>query len=112
MPSQPNNRRKPTHRVSAQRSRRNQQVAATLTPVSDHFCVKCGKPGPFRSPAALKCISCDELTVEERKDYHKDYHKARGAAIKRLIAEHAERFEIMMIEERTRIEQERDEEAG
>lgn len=77
--------------------------------VEDQFCVRCGRGRDrdgveFRSPQALKCTQCDDETKEERKTYHRDYHKARGHAIRRLIDEHQERFEVLLVEERQKLE--------
>lgn len=68
-------------------------------------CMRCGSAGPFRSPLALKCIECDKATEEERREYHRTYHQARGAAIKTLIETHADEFNNLMIEERERLAQ-------
>lgn len=72
------------------------------TPPAQH-CVRCGKSNEeveFRSPLALKCVGCDEDTVQERKEYHRVYHKARGRALKRLIDLHPKQFDVLLAEER------------
>ncbi len=75
------------------------------------YCVRCGRgtttsdPVQFRSPYAMKCMACDEDTVEERKEYHRLYHKARGSAIKDLIDSHPAEFETLLAKHRERIEE-------
>jgi hypothetical protein len=81
-----------------------------VIPVSPpkRFCLRCGHPGPFRSELAQKCIDCDDATAEERRDYHKLYHQARGEAIKRLIQKHNSEFQRFLTEERHRLQRERE----
>lgn len=47
----------------------------------------------------MKCTSCDLHTDEERKAYHRLYHKARGRATRRLIAMYQREFDIMLAHE-------------
>lgn len=81
-----------------------------VTPIpSEKHCLRCGKTAPavkFRSPMAFKCMSCDEKTVEDRKEYHRRYHKARGRMIKRLLDKYPQLAERMMQEELLKVERE------
>lgn len=83
-------------------------------PPREQHCITCGKTAPtvqFRSPGAFKCMSCDQKTLENRKEYHRLYHKARGRAIKRLTDKYARLFDQMMQEELSAVEREEREEA-
>ena len=66
------------------------------------FCVRCGRTGDelFRSDRSLKCLDCDEVTIQDRKEYHRDYHKARAAAVRRLVAAHRQEYDKLLTEER------------
>ena len=78
-----------------------------LTPPERH-CIRCGRADVrFRSARALKCLSCDKLTSGERKDYHKDYHAARGRAMRRLIGIHPEEWDRLLAEEHESVKDER-----
>lgn len=83
-------------------------------PPREQHCIKCGLAAPavkFRSPNAFKCMSCDEKTIEDRKEYHRLYHKARGRSIKRLIDKYPRLFDQMMTEELGLVEKEERDEA-
>jgi uncharacterized C2H2 Zn-finger protein len=68
-----------------------------------HFCQTCGKKGPFRSPRALKCINCDRETVQQRKNYHRNYNKAKVIAMARLKDAHRDEYNEYLLEERERL---------
>lgn len=76
--------------------------------MADRFCVRCGEPGPFRSDLAMKCVNCDEKTADNRKTYHREYHRARGQAVNELIARHEAEYERLLIKARSEIEAERE----
>lgn len=73
----------------------------------ERHCVRCGgTSGPWSSDKILRCVPCEERTAEERREYHRQYHAARNAAIrdlvdkhprqfKQLFAKHAERFPLI-----------------
>lgn len=70
---------------------------------ADRFCIRCGRAEPevqFRSDQAAKCLNCDALAAEERKAYYRDYHKARHAAVARLVEAHQKEFDRYLMEER------------
>lgn len=67
------------------------------------YCVRCGEPGPFRSIKAMKCIACDGVTEQEREEYHRNYQKARGRALKRLVEVHPDEFDRLLLEERAKL---------
>lgn len=73
---------------------------------TNRYCVSCGKPGPFRSAGALKCVRCDQKTAESRKQYHSNYHKARGEAVKSLIENHQKEYDRLLTLARARLEEE------
>ena len=100
----------PTSQLSStSRTTKVSEANMTVMPTQEQHCVRCGRSSvdvEFRSPLALKCIECDERTVEERKDYHRSYHKARGRALKRLLDLHPKQFERLLLEERMKVEEE------
>lgn len=69
-----------------------------LTP--DRFCIHCGKPGPWRDDAALKCTACDKSTAETRRDYQKSYQRAKAAALRTLVGKHQSEFDTLLRAER------------
>lgn len=73
------------------------------------YCARCGYPEgaggvAFRSPAAVKCVECDDVAEAERRRYFRIYHRARNKSVKRLIAKHQVEFERMLVTERKRAE--------
>jgi hypothetical protein len=70
-------------------------------PATDnHFCSQCGRPGPFRSAAALRCLACDKKAVIERADYQRDYQRSKAAALKTLVRRHRPEYDELMLAER------------
>lgn len=67
-------------------------------------CIHCGKPGPFSTPNMQTCVACEALREEERKAYHRNYQRARGMAISKLIEKHPREFERLMVESRVELE--------
>ena len=80
--------------------------------MNSRFCVKCGKPGPFRNERAIRCENCDETRVQERRNYHARYHRARQTALARLAEAHRKEFTRLFNEEKakTKLEMEEGEE--
>ena len=79
----------------------------TMTPVSNEpefrHCISCGKQGgPWRHPGAQRCTSCDEPSVQRRKQWAKEYHAARARAVSRLVKKYHLEFEEMVLEERSK----------
>lgn len=89
--------------------------SVVLVATQQQHCVRCGRSSEeieFRSPLALKCIECDEETVEERKEYHRVYHKARGRALKELIDLHPKQFDMLLGQQREKVREEEAREAA
>ena len=61
----------------------------------------------FRSTRALKCVQCDKDTTAARKDYHKDYHAARGRAMRLLIDRYPEEWDRLLAQEHEAVKKER-----
>lgn len=66
---------------------------------TSRFCVRCGEQGPFRSPKAARCTTCDAQALVERKEWARNYHAARSRAVSRLVKEQHSTFKHYLDEE-------------
>ena len=65
------------------------------------YCTVCSKRGgPWRTPLAKRCTNCDQLAVNVRRNWAKEYHAARAKAVSRLVKTHHAEFEQILEEER------------
>lgn len=62
----------------------------------ERHCIRCGSTGPFSNPTIQRCQSCESQTNEQRKRYHRTYHKARNAAMKKLMANHGDEYRALL----------------
>lgn len=64
-------------------------------------CSACGvRGGPWRSPNAARCTSCDVIVAQQRKAWAKEYHAARARAVSKLIKHHPVEFNHLVKVER------------
>lgn len=72
------------------------------------ICVMCGRVEgdgvEYRSEYAIHCVDCDERRKEYRKTYARLYHRARTAALSRLVDAHTREYDRYLEEERSRLD--------
>lgn len=65
----------------------------------ERHCIRCGKAGPFSNATIQRCITCEAEGNVRRKQYHQTYHKARNAAMRKLMDTHPEEYQELLSKE-------------
>lgn len=80
----------------AQRAATPSNVAAISTARTVRACLRCGKPGPFRSKRAKVCLTCSNQT--HSVVYRRTYQIARTLATRELAKRHPDEYRALMDE--------------